>query len=178
MKKFNMVLLATILISAGSLAQKGNTLIGIGGEVALPTGEFGTYFKTGIGISTKALFGVGKAGHITFTGGFSTFKEIGSEVDWSGRMRIMPLLAGYRHNFNQFFIEPQAGIGFYNYKLTEGDEWTTYPQALFTWAASAGYIFNKQIEVSARYQNGSSNSYSAGLLAVRVGYNFSLKSSK
>ena len=49
MKKIIVGLLAAVLFCASSSAQKGNNQIGDGADLAIPTGEFGSYFKTGFG---------------------------------------------------------------------------------------------------------------------------------
>ena len=48
MRKMYMVLLATILVSVSSFGQKGKNYLGGGLDLSLPTGEFGSYFKTGL----------------------------------------------------------------------------------------------------------------------------------
>ena len=45
MRKSYMVLLATILITVSSVAQKGNNQIGVGGDLSIPTGEPGQLFQ-------------------------------------------------------------------------------------------------------------------------------------
>ena len=98
--------------------RKARTILGGGLDLSLPTGDFGTYFKTGIGGYVKAMLGVGKVGAVTFTTGYSSFKEAGDWEDFTATQGVAPLLFGYRHNFNGFFVEPQIGYGIYNYKET------------------------------------------------------------
>ena len=179
MRKMYMVLLATILISASSFGQKGTSYIGVGGDLSLPTGDFGDYFKTGVGGYVKAMFGVGTAGQVTLTTGYTSFKEAGDWEDFTAVQGVAPILFGYRHNFNGFFVEPQIGFGMYNYKETS-TEWGYYKESGggFTWAASVGYVFNKKFEVSARYQTGGNEGSSVSFFGLRVGYNFSLSGSR
>ena len=176
MKKIYMVLLATILIYASSLAQKGNNRIGIGADISIPTSDFGSYFKTGFGGYAKALFGVGKSGQVSFTSGYSNFKATeGVPLTLS----FIPLLIGYRANFNGFFVEPQLGYLVIGGKaLTPEDELVTGSTGSFMWAAGAGYVFNNKVEISARYQMGSKQGTNLGSFGLRLGYNFSLKGSK
>ena len=177
MKKIQMVLLA-VLIAAGSFAQKGNNQIGLGSDVTFPTGDFGYYFKTGFGGYAKAMLGVGTAGQVTFTTGYTSNKGIGAEEDWNATMGILPLLVGYRHYIKNFFVEPQAGYGVYVGKFTEDGEFFTESAGAFTFAASAGITFTNRVEVSARYQTGGKEGTNFGLFGLRLGYNFNLKSSK
>ena len=177
MKKFQMVMLA-VLISVASFAQKGKNQIGAGADVTFPTGDFGYSYKNGFGGYVKALLGVGKSGQVTFTTGYTKSKENGSTPDWSSTVGIAPLLAGYRHYFNNVFVEPQFGYGIYSVKVVEGDDFWTESGGAFTFAASAGIAFNNQIEISARYQSGGQQGLNFGLFGLRLGYNFNLKSSK
>lgn len=179
MRKIYMSLLATILICAGSYGQKGENRIGVGADLGIPTSDFSSYFKTGIGIYAKGLFGVGKSGQVTLTSGFSSFKNVGEATDFSASLGMVPLLIGYRANFNGFFIEPQMGYSILNFKATSDEAgFFTQSTGAFTWAAGAGYVFNKQFEVSARYQGTSKNGTSISFFGLRLGYNFSLGGSK
>src|SRR5262245_8791651 len=139
MRKNYLVLLATILITAGAFAQKGKNYLGGGLDLLLPTGDFGSEYKTGVGGYVKAMLGVGTSGAVTFTTGYSSFKAGGdSWDDLSVTQGVAPLLFGYRHNFNKFFIEPQIGYGIYNFKENT-EEWGFYKESGggFTWAAGA-----------------------------------------
>src|SRR5205814_555089 len=150
MRKMYMVLLATILFSVSSLAQKGNNQIGIGADISIPTGEFGANFKTGIGGYVKGMLGVGKSGQVTLTSGYSSFKESGDWQDFTTTQTVIPLLIGYRANFNGFFVEPQIGYGIFGEKINSAEDgFSTESTGAFTWSAEVGYVFNKQIEVSA-----------------------------
>src|SRR5688572_31967097 len=97
------------VISATGYAQSGTTKIGVGADLGIPTGDFGDGFKTGFGGYAKGLFGIGEAGQITFTSGYSAFKAKGSTSEEKATWSIIPLLAGYRHNFSGFYAEPQIG---------------------------------------------------------------------
>src|SRR5215212_1332607 len=107
---------ACVLALSVVKAQSGTTQIGVAAEIGIPTGDFGDAFKTGFGGSVKGLFGIGESGQITFTTGYSTFKMNGSTDDFKATIGIIPLLAGYRHNFSGFYVEPQLGYGIYRGK--------------------------------------------------------------
>lgn len=179
MKRFYVILLVAVMLSATAFAQKGNNQVGGGVEVSFPTGDFGDAFKAGPGLYVKGLYGIGTAGQVTFTTGYSAFKLKGSDDDYKIIARIIPLLAGYRHHFNGFFAEPQLGYGIYGFKV-KGDEVDTESdsEGAFTWALTGGYIFNKQIEVSVRFQSAHKDGGSQSLFGLRVGYNFSAGSSR
>ena len=179
MRKMYMVLLATILVSVSSFGQKGKNYLGGGLDLSLPTGEFGSYFKTGIGGYVKAMLGVGEAGAVTFTTGYSSFKEAGDWEGFSATQGVAPLLVGYRHHFNGFFVEPQIGYAIFNYKENSIENgFYTESGGGFTWAAGVGYVFNNKIEVSARYQTGGNEGSSLSIFGLRVVYNFSLGAAK
>ena len=176
MKRIYMVLLATILISASSFAQKGKNQIGVGADVSMPTSDFGSYFKTGFGGYVKALLGVGKSGQVSFTSGYSSFKASG---DLPLTLSIVPIMVGYRANFNGFFVEPQLGYSVVGGKmLTEDEGFQTDSEGAFMWAAGIGYQFTNKLEVSARYQMSSKAGTNLGAFGLRLGYNFSLNGSK
>ena len=88
MRKNYLVLLATILITAGSFAQKGTTFIGAGGDLLLPTGFAADYLKTGIGFYAKGLFGVGTA----------------------ARLRLPADMQDLRQQFQQKLLQHQADL--------------------------------------------------------------------
>jgi hypothetical protein len=174
------VLFATVLGVAsfiGANAQKGNNQIGVGAEVAIPVGDFGDGFKTGFGGSVKGMLGVGTAGQVTLTSGYTTFKAKGLESGEDLNFGIIPILAGYRHNFSGFYVEPQAGYGIYTSKASgfgSGFDGSNSSGA-FTWAAGIGYALKQGVDIGARYQSAHKDGTSTGLIGFSVRYNFSLK---
>ena len=178
MKKMYVVMLATI-ISVGVIAQKGKNYLGVGADMSLPMGDFANDYKRGLGVYAKAMLGVGQAGAVTFTIGYSGFKEIADFDETTSTAVIVPFLIGYRHNFNGFFVEPQLGYALYPYKHNSAEDgfYTTTGSA-FNWALNAGYMFNNKLEVSARYQTGTSTGITVSVVGFRLGYNFSLSPSK
>ena len=165
------IILAFVCVAALSTvkAQQGTNQIGIAAEVGLPMGDFGDAYKTGIGGSVKALFGIGTAGQITFTTGYSKFK--GKEEDLLGdySASIIPLLAGYRHNFSGFYVEPQLGYGIYGSEFDgENDS-----EGAFTYAVGIGFA-KSGFDAGVRYQGASKDGSTTSLVGIRVGYNFTL----
>lgn len=178
MKKINMVLVATILFSGYSFAQKGSNFIGVGGDISMPNGEFGEDFNTAFGLYGKGMLGVGKTGQVTFTTGYSLFKGKGDFDGFTMNVSIIPLLFGYRFNMNGFFIEPQGGYGIYGFKYIEPDGNTLVSDGAVTWGANMGYVFNKQVEITARYQSGGKKGQFVNMFGLRFGYNFPISSTK
>jgi len=179
MKRIYFQVLAIFLFSVAGFAQKGNNAIGAGGDMGFPTGQFGDEFKPGVGMYAKGMLGVGKAGQVTFSSGYMAFKKRETWQGFSATLNQIPLLLGYRHNFNAFFVEPQLGYSIIGAKIiTVEDETFTESDGIFIGAANIGYVFNKQIEISARYQTGGKNGTNLGLFGIRLGYNFSSGHSK
>ncbi len=177
MRKIYLVLLVTILSYASSFGQKGNNQIGVGADILIPTSDFGTYFKTGLGGYVKALLGAGNSGQVSFTLGYTGFNAAGR---FPMKMGFAPLLIGYRANFNGFYLEPQIGYCLINAKFDGGDEfgYMTDSGGGFMWAAGIGYVVNKQFELGARYQSTTNQGNNFGTFGLRLGYNFSLSASK
>lgn len=173
MKKVLLVICAGI-ISAVSYAQQGTTKIGVGADIGLPTGDFGDVVNTGIGGYAKGLFGIGTAGQITLTSGYQSFKVKGSTSDDKASWNIIPILAGYRHNFSGFYVEPQVGYSINNVKVKVAGVSGSDSQGAFTWAAGVGYMINDAFELGARYQSAHKDGSSISLVGLRLGYNFSL----
>lgn len=167
MKKLVLAICITA-ISVSSYAQSGKNQIGVGADLGIPTGDVGEGLKTGFGGYAKGLFGIGEAGQITFTTGYTTYKFKGGGD--GSNYHIVPLLAGYRHNFSGFYAEPQIGYGIYGSKI-EG--LGSSSEGAFTWAVGFGYVVSN-VDFGARYQSGHKDGSSVALVGIHVGYNFSL----
>jgi hypothetical protein len=57
----------------------------------------------------RGLLGVGTAGQVSLTVGYASFKEK-KESGTDAKFTMLPILAGYRHNFNGLYVEPQVGL--------------------------------------------------------------------
>ncbi|HKZ65003.1 MAG TPA: hypothetical protein VJ111_01540 [Chitinophagaceae bacterium] len=166
-----------VAISATGFAQKGNNQIGVGADLGIPIGDFGDAFKTGFGGYAKGLFGIGEAGQITFTTGYSAFKAKGSSSEESVTANIIPLLAGYRHNFSGFYAEPQIGYNIFGAKY-KGTISGSDSEGGFAWAVGFGYVIS-DVDFGVRYQGGKPSGGGDGnsdwsFVGIHVGYNFSL----
>ena len=173
MKKVFVTFFAMTAIAVVSFAQQGSLKFSPAVEVAFPTGDAGETSKLGLGITLKGLYGISDAGQVTFTTGMLVSGAKSDFKDLLGADRItstmIPLLAGYRHNFSGFFAEPQIGYGIYGVKVKGGDYDSKDSQGAFTWALNAGYIF-KSFEVGVRFQNMHKDGASSGFFGVRLGY--------
>ena len=174
MKKVLLVLVSAVGLTAASYAQKGTTQIGVAAEVGLPMSDFGDAAKTGFGASVRGLFGIGTAGQISFTTGYTTYGAKDLPDGMSAHFNVIPLLAGYRHNFSGFFVEPQLGYGIYGAKVSvDGQGSASDSNGGFTWAVGAGYAKNN-FEGGVRYQSASVQGSTMSLVGIHIGYNFSL----
>jgi hypothetical protein len=172
MKKLILVFACVIALSTVK-AQQGTNQIGIAADLGLPMGDFGDGFKTGFGAQLRALFGIGTAGQITFTTGYSGFKGKESTNEFKYSTTIIPLLAGYRHNFSGFYVEPQIGYGIYGAKVEINDEDETSSDGAFTYAIGLG-IAKSGFDAGVRYQAASKDGSTTSLVGIHVGYNFTL----
>jgi Outer membrane protein beta-barrel domain len=181
MKKLFLAI-AIAAISTTGYSQTGNNQIGVGGDFAIPMGDFGDAFKTGFGGYAKGLFGIGQAGQITFTTGYSSFKAKDLASDESLTASIIPLLLGYRHNFSGFYVEPQAGYNIFGAKAKYLGQSSSDSKGGFGYAIGIGYIVSK-VDLGVRYQGGKPSgdgdeTSDWSIIGIHVGYNFTLGGSK
>lgn len=160
-------------VSVTGYAQKGTTKIGVGADLGIPVGDFGEGTKTGFGGYAKGLFGIGEAGQITFTTGYSSFKAKGSTDEGKATLGIIPLLAGYRHNFSGFYAEPQVGYSILSAKVKAEGLSVSSSEGAFAWAVGFGYVVS-DFDFGARYQSATKDGGSLSFVGIHVGYNFSL----
>src|SRR5258708_874064 len=157
-------------------AQKGNNQIGVAFEVGVPVGSFGDGVKTGFGGLVKGLYGIGTAGQVSFTTGYSSFKWKNLSSGQSGNSWIIPFLAGYRHNFSGFYVEPQLGYGVFGSKYQFSGASSSASTGAFAWGAGIGFAKNG-FDAGVRYQGLSKNG-TVSVIGFHVGYNFTLAGSQ
>lgn len=88
-------------------AQKGNNVVSVNAETAIPIFQS----NLGFGFSLKGLYGIGKSGQLTISGGVSKFNSKSTVGTAKIATRLTPILLGYKHNIRKFFIEPKIGLG-------------------------------------------------------------------
>lgn len=179
----NILVVLALLFCVQVNAQKGTNKFIVAADLGIPTGDFGDVANVGGGIMGKMLFGVSPSGDITGTTGVSFYgiKEFdfgfGGFDDLKGTWSVIPILLGYRHNFNGgFFVEPQAGMGVYAARVKYQGQSESSSESAFTWAAGLGYAKNA-LEVGLRYQSAEKDG-SLSLIGLHVGYILPLKSRK
>lgn len=158
-------------------AQKNVNYIGIGADLGIPIGDFGEAANVGVGGSLKFILGVSDPGQVTFTTGYSAFKVkgipggLGIRANWT----MIPLLFGYRHNFNGVYLEPQLGIASYGVRASANGQSESDSEIGFTAAAGFGYA-NNGLDAGLRFQYGklSDGDSPFTLIGFRIGYNIPL----
>ena len=149
MRKVFLTMAAVVAIASASFAQTGKNQLGIGPEFALYTGSGG-----------GALFDSETEGSSKVTG------------------TMIPVLAGYRHNFNGLYVEPQAGYMSTKWTWKEdGEKIASGSDGSFAYAIGGGYAFANGLDLGASFRN-TAQSGATGMIVFRVGYNFSLGGSK
>lgn len=164
-------------ISTAAYSQQGNNQIGVGVDLGLPMGNFGDFSSFGYGGYVKGLYGVGTAGQITLTTGYTSFPAKSAVKDALGldkySMSIIPFLLGYRQNFSGFYAEPQVGYGSYGAHAKGGGATANASTGEFTYAIGVGYA-KSGFDGGVRYQGASKSGENTSLIGIHIGYNFSL----
>ena len=177
MKKALLVIFSIGLFSTIGFSQSGKNQIGVAAEIGIPTGDFGDLCKLGVGGTLKGLYGIGTAGQLTLTTGYISFGAKDEYKDLIGADKLttsfIPILAGYRHNFDGFYAEPQVGYSIMNVKAKVGGVSGSESDGAFTWAVGFGYVIS-DFEVGAHYQSATKDGNSLSFVGFRIGYNFTL----
>jgi|GEM_PF-1303124 len=180
LKKFIKPLLLTFAICSSTfcaIAQKGYNELQIAGQLSFPTGDLAELAHRGHGFSAKGLWGIGKKNQqITTEVGYSYFDlkdkwlTEGVSAYYGGFM----LYGGYRYKFHNFFIEPQAGVAFYqlNGYSDVRKQGVEANQTYFAWAMGAGYNLG-HFDLAIRYQGAQvPQSTDITFFGLRLGYRF------
>jgi len=177
MKKLFLVAAFAFTGFIGANAQKGNNQIGVGVDVGIPTGDFSDGFGVGIGGYVKGMLGVGTAGQVTLTTGYTSFgmkddlkQAIGAD---KASTSIIPILLGYRHNFSGFYAEPQIGYNILGARVKVAGVTASNSDGAFAWAVGFGYVVSN-FDIGVRYESMHKDSQSNAFVGFHVGYNFSL----
>lgn len=165
--------------SPSALSQQGLGL-SVGPEFVIPVGTFRSEsgYKFGLGGSAKLVLpftnniaGSISVGYIGFSQ--SKFDSVTSKNTFT----TIPFKAGIRFMTNGFYVEPQAGY-------TQTKQTNEEGSGQFTYALNLGYLINKMIDISARYEAISASlndptisgitdkRISAKMIGVRLAYNF------
>lgn len=170
MKKQLSLLVLLITFFFAAQAQEGDIKIGVGADVGLPIGNWSNGYGVGIGVTGKGYYGLKDVSDITFTTGFIRFGGKDSN-DFS--TTLIPFLAGYRHKFDNLYVEPQLGLTTVSTKVNLGTFGSVSGSSTnLGYGVGGGYMMDNW-DFGVRFQ-GVSSGGSISFLAFRVGYNFSL----
>ncbi len=158
----NLVLTMLAFCVAGCLmanAQpRGFHGINAGLEIAMPLGDFGSAYGVGFGASGKAFYGITEMGDITGSLGYIHFGMKNTTEHMSGNIGMVPILFGYRHHFDAFYVEPQLGptiarskVSMDDFGLGLGNISGSYSDTKFSFAAGGGYLYGN-FDFGARFQ--------------------------
>lgn len=177
MRKLFLTMSAIVAMATVSLAQTGKNQVGVGAELNLFTGTGG---GSAFGGTVKYLHGVGTAGQVTLTTGALFHSESYTDPDdgeVKGTLRYIPVLVGYRHNFNGLYVEPQLGyMASHASVKVSGQSYGSGSSGSFTYAVGGGYAFANGLDLGVHFRN-TTEAGASGMIAFRVGYNFSLSGS-
>jgi hypothetical protein len=87
---------------------------------------------------------------------------------------MIPVLAGYRHNFNGLYVEPQ--LGYQSYKATvkvDGEKIGSGSDGAFAYAVGGGYAFTNGLDLGLSYRNAAKSGYT-GTIVFRAAFNINL----
>jgi hypothetical protein len=161
----------SIFFCTQSFSQYARPSLSLGAELGVPAGTLNATQKTGIGGSAKAAFPVGSDLDITVSAGYISFSgDIRGDIKLPVK-NFIPLKAGVRYRFvpGGFYLEPQLGYTSINAPGSNG------ASGGFTYAANAGYIINKNWDISGRYEAVSlKNNVNYPYIGFRLAYSFSL----
>ena len=174
MKKLAFLSGLLVLLSAIAFAQKGSNQFIPSLELNFPTGSFKD-FKTGVGISGKALIGVGDNGQVGFLTGYSWFKSDASSNSGDTKVSLVPILVGYRYRLAVPYIESQVGYAFYNTTVKIENSGVTTESSDsnggFTWTFGGG-IQVGNVDLGVRFQAGYPQGENVEFFGFHLGYVF------
>jgi hypothetical protein len=168
------IVLSCLLLAYVTMHAQKNHL-GVFGDAGIPVGDFGDLYKMGFGGKLKFFYSLKNENELTAVTGMSFYsiKLRYTTDDETTKYRVIPLMLGYRHHFNNFFIEPQAGIGHYQLRHEDKNETMVMWHTAFTSAVMFGYLRNGY-EMNIRYQTGLKKNDNVSLISLSAGYQFSL----
>ena len=177
LNKLSLILGAACLIMVATASTSfGQGRFSIGGNLALPMGDFSNFYSVGFGVSGAYEGNISDKLNWTATIGFLSFS--GKTVDLgqgstfsvpSGTM--IPILGGVKYYvnemFNGFYVSGQ--LGFTNSSTNYGG--VTYSSTDFSFAPGVGYHL-ANIDIGATYNVISESGGSSDYLGARVAYVF------
>lgn len=138
-------------ILGAASGQKGDNQVRVLAEAGFPAHR---EFNAGVGGYVKFLYGVGRSGQVSLTTGLSKFRASSTLIGGNGErttLRTIPVLAGYKVNIRNFYIEPAVGYGELGGRDYIGGDWARQSVGAFYMSLGAGYDY-KRWTAGVRYQ--------------------------
>ncbi|WP_443938356.1 hypothetical protein [Pedobacter sp. MW01-1-1] len=171
------LILCVFLLSVKSSAQNSN--IGLGAELAFPSGNYANVSSIGTGASVKADFGIATNFALTANIGFMNFFGKTNFYLKTQDLTYIPLKAGLKYFFSEgFYVEGQLGAS-----LPVKDNQKT----LFVWSPGFGTFLRlpgkNKLDLGIRYEGWSgtygnipqlNSTTTNGFAALRFAYVFAL----
>ncbi|MDB5253095.1 MAG: hypothetical protein JWP27_2264 [Flaviaesturariibacter sp.] len=162
MKKFYLSLLFLTLLLAfrpSAQAQLKGFSIGPYVEAALPVGDFGDFYKSGIGggLGVDIKLPLTSLG-VTASAGYMHFSP---KNDITGNFNAIPIRAGLKYRLSLLYIKLEAGAA----SITDNGG------TAFIVSPGLG-IRVLGLDVQAKYENWSKDKANSGFAGLKVGYNF------
>ncbi|MDX1326139.1 MAG: hypothetical protein R3299_00445 [Arenibacter sp.] len=171
MKKRLLTTAFSLLVAIVGFAQDGFHKIGVGAEIGLPMGNFSNGYNVGIGATGKIYYGLNDDANITGTLGYIRF-GLDAGPDASGHLGMIPIMFGYHHSFDGWYVEPQVGLVSLNSKFSNtgfGAGAWNYSSTEVSLSLGGGYSMGDW-DFGLRYHIVSN----ANFLGARVAYKFEL----
>jgi hypothetical protein len=156
MERHLLLIVIITFISLCSQAQKGNNAL----SLMVEGGYAGDRYDPGYGAFVKGLYGVGAHGQLTLMTGISAFRANSMPGELSSTTRLIPVLAGYKQHFYNFYIEPQIGYGELGGKQDIGGDYARPSVGAFFWAIGVG-VDIRRFDFGLRYQGAQATAGSA-----------------
>lgn len=171
MYKSTFIGLFLIFLSWQSLAQQGDVQVNLGFDAGITLNDYyQNQFPASFGGSIKGLVRASTSGQLSLTGNYLYFPiDAALPTGENLSLHLIPVLAGYRLNFQPFFLEPQLGGALFINRFKNAPTTYSESQLEFAFAAELGYVM-ESLELSLRYQHAGPSPFHLGLLGIRAAY--------
>ncbi len=151
---------ALVAASFTGTAQDKKLSFGLGAELALPMGDFGTFYSFGAGVSAQMNYAVTSNVGLTLNAGYVSY----SGKSGAGSSGVIPVLAGVSFNLSdKVYASGQLG-------MTMSAE--SGGGSAFTFAPGVGYKVSDKFDLLLKYSSWSDNGFTSSALGLRAGFTF------
>ena len=180
-------LVAAVLVGfTNSVQAEGKFRIGVGGDVMIPTGDFGDGFSAGFGGTVCGEYMVSPMASITLKSGYWTWSAKDLPAGFDAKLKGVPVLAGVKYYFmpegsTRVYGQGELGMFFATVDATVVIGGVSYSgsssESKFSFAPAVGVEFaagsSVNVDVSARYLIISTDP-SSNSIGFRAGVNFAV----